>query len=305
MRHPTADDAVAAAINLAPQIRACRDELEATRQRPPPLVKALAAAGLFQLQLPRSLGGVELPPRTAFRAIAALSKLEGSVGWCAMIATAFSLFAGWLRADVGRALCGQPPDLRVAGSIRPQGQAYRERGRASRLLDTISRKRRGTGCPSALARTGGFRLSASRTRDTHSGSRLGIVPPAPSEAVRGVAGSRRGASYRGSASQTQPGKVGNQGPRDPLEGRRHRAAWLVEGTTGETLSSPTVATRLQRMAAPARQQPALPFPTRRDGAPGVDGVTAAADGANLEANLADVRARLRSGRSYAPPVKRT
>ena len=124
MSHPTADDAVAAAINLAPQIRAFRDELEATRQLPPPLVKALAAAGLFQLHLPRSMGGLELPPRTAFRAIEELSKLDGSVGWCAMIATAFSLFAGWLRADVGRALCGQPPDLRVAGSIRPQGQVY-------------------------------------------------------------------------------------------------------------------------------------------------------------------------------------
>jgi len=41
-----------------------------------------------------------------------------------MIATAVSVFAGWLPADVGRALCGQPPDLRLAGSLRPQGQAY-------------------------------------------------------------------------------------------------------------------------------------------------------------------------------------
>jgi group II intron reverse transcriptase/maturase len=44
--------------------------------------------------------------------------------------------------------------------------------------------------------------------------------------------------------------------------------------------------------------------TRRDGAPGVDGVTAAEYAANLEANRADLHARLRSGRYYAPPVKR-
>jgi indole-3-acetate monooxygenase len=129
MSHPTADDVVAAALNLAPQIRAARDELEATRQLPPSLVHTLAAAGLLQLHLPRSMGGWELPPLTAFRAIEALSKCDGSVGWCAMIATAFSLSAGWLRAEVGRTLCGQPPDLRVAGSIRPQGQAYPVRGR--------------------------------------------------------------------------------------------------------------------------------------------------------------------------------
>jgi alkylation response protein AidB-like acyl-CoA dehydrogenase len=52
-----------------------------------------------------------------------------------MIATVFSAFAGWLPVEVGRALCGQPPDLRVAGSLRPQGQAlpveggYQVRGR--------------------------------------------------------------------------------------------------------------------------------------------------------------------------------
>jgi RNA-directed DNA polymerase len=45
--------------------------------------------------------------------------------------------------------------------------------------------------------------------------------------------------------------------------------------------------------------------TRRDGAPGVDGVTAAEYAANLEANLTDLHARLRNGRYYAPPVKRT
>jgi RNA-directed DNA polymerase len=87
------------------------------------------------------------------------------------------------------------------------------------------------------------------------------------------------------------------------------------------LSSPTVSTRLQRLAAQARQHPARPFltlahlsdvewlrdashQTRRDGAPGVDGVTAEEDAADLEANLTDWHARLRSGRYDAPPVKR-
>src|SRR6266705_1345532 len=109
-------DTVAAAINLTPHIRAVREELEATRRLPPSLVQAIADAGLFRLYLPHAVGGPELPPLTVFRVIEELSKADGSVGWCTMIATAVSVFAGWLPTEVGSALCGQLPDLRVAGS---------------------------------------------------------------------------------------------------------------------------------------------------------------------------------------------
>lgn len=45
--------------------------------------------------------------------------------------------------------------------------------------------------------------------------------------------------------------------------------------------------------------------TRKDGATGIDGVTAADYEANLEANLRDLRERIMSGRYSAPPVRRT
>jgi group II intron reverse transcriptase/maturase len=44
--------------------------------------------------------------------------------------------------------------------------------------------------------------------------------------------------------------------------------------------------------------------TRKDGAPGVDGVTAADYAQNLEANLSDLLERIMSGRYQAPPVRR-
>jgi group II intron reverse transcriptase/maturase len=44
--------------------------------------------------------------------------------------------------------------------------------------------------------------------------------------------------------------------------------------------------------------------TRKGGAPGIDGVTAADYEANLEANLADLLDRIKSGRYHAPPVRR-
>jgi group II intron reverse transcriptase/maturase len=45
--------------------------------------------------------------------------------------------------------------------------------------------------------------------------------------------------------------------------------------------------------------------TRKDGATGIDGVTAGEYEANLEANLRDLRERIISGRYKAPPVRRT
>ena len=44
--------------------------------------------------------------------------------------------------------------------------------------------------------------------------------------------------------------------------------------------------------------------TRKDGAPGIDGVTAAEYEGHLEANLLDLLERIKSGRYHAPPVRR-
>ena len=91
---------------------------------------------------------------------------------------------------------------------------------------------------------------------------------------------------------------------------------------GETSRSPTISTTLQRIAEQADQYPAMVFTTlahlidvdwlreavhrtRKDAAPGIDGVTAAMYAEHLEANLTDLHARLQSGRYTAPPVKRT
>src|SRR3984893_19458327 len=45
--------------------------------------------------------------------------------------------------------------------------------------------------------------------------------------------------------------------------------------------------------------------TRKDGATGIDGVTADEYEANREANLTDLLERIKSGRYKAPPVRRT
>ena len=83
----------------------------------------------------------------------------------------------------------------------------------------------------------------------------------------------------------------------------------------------TVSTRLQRIAQLAREDSKRAFlslahhidmeflreayrRTRKDGAPGVDGQTAADYEKNLEANLQSLLDRFKSGRYQAPPVRR-
>ena len=69
------------------------------------------------------MGGPELPPLVVFRAIEEISRADGSIGWCTMIATGVSNSMGLLEAEVGREMAGCPADMRLAGSIRPMGRA--------------------------------------------------------------------------------------------------------------------------------------------------------------------------------------
>lgn len=85
--------------------------------------------------------------------------------------------------------------------------------------------------------------------------------------------------------------------------------------------STPISTKLQRIATLARQSPQMAFTslahhidlawvheayhrTRKDGAVGIDGQTAADYAANLEANLRDLLERAKSGSYHAPPVRR-
>src|SRR5262249_8957003 len=83
----TEADVVAAARQLIPEVLAARDECERLRRLPTSIAEVLAKAGLLQMYLPRSMGGPELPPIPVFRAVEEISRTDGAIGWCTMIAT--------------------------------------------------------------------------------------------------------------------------------------------------------------------------------------------------------------------------
>ncbi len=116
-------DPVAAAKALRPQIVAAREEIDVSRRLPPALSAAMTKANLFQLYVPASIGGPETDPITAYRAVEEISIADGSAGWCCFVSSGVSMYAGWVPPPLGRELFGNPPDLRIAGSFRPEGTA--------------------------------------------------------------------------------------------------------------------------------------------------------------------------------------
>lgn len=119
---------IAAAEAMVPMVRAQRELGERLRHVPPAMAEALRTAGLLHLYLPKALGGPQVSPLTAYRVVETISRADGSIGWCAMIASVQSAHVGWLRPDAARVVAGDPPDLSMAGSIRPLGKATPVKG---------------------------------------------------------------------------------------------------------------------------------------------------------------------------------
>jgi RNA-directed DNA polymerase len=116
-------------------------------------------------------------------------------------------------------------------------------------------------------------------------------------------------------------KVGNFSPKDPPEGRGKPGHGTAMGNTKETPISQDVSTALKRIAELARQLEGKALlslahhidigflhqayaRTRKDGAPGIDDVTAEEYERDLSGNLERLLNGFKSGTYKAPPVRR-
>jgi alkylation response protein AidB-like acyl-CoA dehydrogenase len=107
---------------MAPLIREHADATESERRLPEPVVRALLNEGVFNLLVPRSLGGAEADPLLVCQMIEELSMIDGSTGWCAMLGASYGLFAGLLPEETAREIYGNSHAI-VAGSFGPRGVA--------------------------------------------------------------------------------------------------------------------------------------------------------------------------------------
>ncbi len=113
---------VRAAEELAPRIRQLKDDIERERALPAELVALMRDAGFFSLWLARDFGGPELSFAEYAQVIEALSRLDGSVGWCAMVSGVWSRLSGYLAQDAGRQVFREGNGI-LAGSVNPTGKA--------------------------------------------------------------------------------------------------------------------------------------------------------------------------------------
>src|ERR1700761_4641429 len=86
----TLDQVLSRIAALAPMVARLAPDIEQGRRLPTELVSALKSARIYGVLVPQRYGGLELDPLSSFQAAAALpcpglARLDGSVGWNAMI----------------------------------------------------------------------------------------------------------------------------------------------------------------------------------------------------------------------------
>ena len=119
---------------LAPAIIAHVAEMESERRIPLDLVEQLKAIGALRIFVPRSHGGLGLDLPSALEVIGALSRIDGSIGWTAMIASGSSVVMARCR---GKRMSGSAETARwslqvrasLAGTAEASGTGWRVNGR--------------------------------------------------------------------------------------------------------------------------------------------------------------------------------
>lgn len=123
----TAEEILANARALAPEIASRAAEIASLRQLPRDLVDELKSAGCFRVMFPKAWGGPEMPLPMQVEMIETLAQADTAVAWCVKIGSDSGLFAAWLEEGAARDLY---PDIDfvTAGQAPPNGRALRVEG---------------------------------------------------------------------------------------------------------------------------------------------------------------------------------
>jgi indole-3-acetate monooxygenase len=108
---------------LAPEVMKRAGEFEAARRIPLDLIERLKSIGIFRMFAPRSFGGLELDLPIGLDIITMLSRLDGSLGWTAMIGSGSSLVLPSLPREKLARVYRFGPDVIAGGAAQPAGTA--------------------------------------------------------------------------------------------------------------------------------------------------------------------------------------
>jgi alkylation response protein AidB-like acyl-CoA dehydrogenase len=122
------DQVLSRIATLAPMIARLARDIEQDRRLPAEVVSALKSARLYSMLVPRRYGGLELDPPSALRAVAALARLDGSVGWNAMIGNGGALIPFLVNPSLCDDVYRDGKDHIIAAGGQPAGTAERVPG---------------------------------------------------------------------------------------------------------------------------------------------------------------------------------
>src|SRR5437879_13665498 len=121
----TAEDSLeSTAAGLAPRVRELAEETERGRRLPRELVEAFARGGIFRMLVPRRFGGGEAGVATMIATLEALSRADGSAGWCAMIGATSGVVAAYLPESDAREIYGTDPHVEIGRASCREGEQY-------------------------------------------------------------------------------------------------------------------------------------------------------------------------------------
>ncbi len=112
---------------LEPLIREHADEAERNGRLSETVVAALAEAGVFRMFIPRSLGGLEVPPQTLYRVSEEVARIDGSTGWCVCLLGVGGSFGKYLCDEAAEKIFTAPQVI-TGGTIYPPGKAVVQDG---------------------------------------------------------------------------------------------------------------------------------------------------------------------------------
>jgi alkylation response protein AidB-like acyl-CoA dehydrogenase len=132
----TVDEVLSRVAELEPIIRAASAEAESERRLSAHVAEALQGAGCYHLFRPRSRGGLELDPVSAFRVIEELSRIDSAAGWNVALANSIEPMGAWFSDETTAEIFGSTRSV-MAGSFFPPrravpvGGGYRLSGRCT------------------------------------------------------------------------------------------------------------------------------------------------------------------------------
>ena len=125
------------AINLAsllervhtiePVLRAHAARAESERRLSAVTVEAMRQQGLFRMWKPRTFGGYEVDPVTAFRVFEEVAHIDSAAGWCLQLSCGVEPFGAWF-VDEGAAEAFNHPDGVLGGAFFPPFKAVADKG---------------------------------------------------------------------------------------------------------------------------------------------------------------------------------